>query len=46
MLDLFLFYLLHMKDVPVELHDTLVRCNDMIERLYDRNPYKVHTIFV
>jgi hypothetical protein len=46
MLDLFLFYLLHMKDVPVELHETLVKCIDMIECHYDKNPYKVHTIFV
>ena len=40
-LDLYLFYLLHMKNVPEELHETFEYCGNTFWYLYDRNPYKV-----
>ncbi|XP_071169778.1 uncharacterized protein [Mytilus edulis] len=39
-LDLYLFYLLHTKDVPDELHEALNYCGNTFWYLYDRNPYK------
>ncbi|XP_052101981.1 uncharacterized protein LOC127735735 [Mytilus californianus] len=39
-LDLYLYYLLHTKDVPDELHEALGYCGNTFWYLYDRNPYK------
>lgn len=44
-LDLYLFYLLHTKDVPDELHEALNYCGNTFWYLYDRNPYKVRLTF-